>query len=593
MNPSDGALALLIGRRTATLFDVREGCFTVKAGPVEHHGAVPRPEALGLTGGSPGWIVSAVGVPRVAVDGRSSLGAEAVRETAAALARQGAEPAGPLPTEAVVLDLFTHELSRQAPDALVLTQPIAGDKSRALVHWLRRRAASGRGGGRGFPVLYNGPPTYRHPELESAEGCLFRYIGSNPGAAGRRWDPEPTERALGDLVRDHLGSVLEAAGYPGVPSTAAGAAAARAAEWLCASLAEYIDQGPGGTGRREAPGGVRGAGGGPEVCVVMAELDRAAVYTMPGPPPSGGPRTPAGTAQARPGVATVDFVGTGTVDLLADGRLRQGDTGREGWLPSWESLARRIPFELHPSDLANLTGTALTRPGAVAGSVGEACLGGALTEELVARVLSRWETATGRRGEDFGRLRLIAGTGFGLVRLGDARLAAFHLLNALQPGGVSLIIADADGSLLVRAAAPLEAFRRLPEPTFICVSPHRATHDWQRAGTDPWAIVTVEREDGRPLTRRLTPGTVTRVPLAAAGEWVTLTVEPCLRRLDFGAGPGRVWRGRVRGGEAGLILDGRGRPLTLPQEPRLRVTKQREFLAALGILQREEGGSRP
>jgi hypothetical protein len=583
VNPSDGTLALLIGRRTATVFEVREGHFTVKAGPVEHHGAVPRPETLGLSGRSPDWIVSAVGVPRVAVDGRSSLGAEAVRQTAAALARQGAELAGPLPTEAVVLDLFAQELSRQAPDALVLTQPIAGDKSRTLVGWLRRRAATGRGGGRDFPVIYNGPPTYRHPELESAEGCLFRHVESNPGAGGRRWDPEPTERALGDLVRDHLESALGAAGYAGVPSSPAGLAAARTAVWLYAGLAEYIDEGQGGT----RPGA---AGGGPEVCVVMAEVDRAAVYTMPGPLPSGGPQAAAGAARVRPGAATVDLVGTGTVDLLTDGRLRQGDTGREGWLPSWQSLARRLPFEIHPSDLANLTGTALVRPGAVAGSLGEACLGGALIEELVVRVLSRWERATGRRGEDFGHLRLIAGTGFGLARLGDAGLPAYHLLNALQPGGVSLIIADTDGSLLLRAAAPEGTPRQLPEPTCVCVSPYRATHDWQRAGTDPWAIVTVEREDGRLLPRRLTPGAVTRVPLGP-GEWVTLTVEPCLRGLDFGAGPGRVWRGRVRTGEVGVILDGRGRPMTLPREPRLRVIKQREFLAALGVLRGERWGS--
>ncbi len=48
-------------------------------------------------------------------------------------------------------------------------------------------------------------------------------------------------------------------------------------------------------------------------------------------------------------------------------------------------------------------------------------------------------------------------------------------------------------------------------------------------------------------------------------ETVTIVIEPS-RGLDVGAGPGNRVETEVRGGTVGLILDGRGRPLKLPED---------------------------
>jgi uncharacterized protein (TIGR01319 family) len=50
-------------------------------------------------------------------------------------------------------------------------------------------------------------------------------------------------------------------------------------------------------------------------------------------------------------------------------------------------------------------------------------------------------------------------------------------------------------------------------------------------------------------------------------EWVTVTVEPS-KNFDMGNGPGKRVQKKARGGMVGLVLDGRGRPLQLPEDPK-------------------------
>jgi len=45
----------------------------------------------------------------------------------------------------------------------------------------------------------------------------------------------------------------------------------------------------------------------------------------------------------------------------------------------------------------------------------------------------------------------------------------------------------------------------------------------------------------------------------------TITCEP-VRGFDLGAGPGKRVEHEVRGGTVGLVIDGRGRPLNLPED---------------------------
>jgi len=54
------------------------------------------------------------------------------------------------------------------------------------------------------------------------------------------------------------------------------------------------------------------------------------------------------------------------------------------------------------------------------------------------------------------------------------------------------------------------------------------------------------------------------------------------RGIDVGAGKGRAWSGEVEGGAAGVIFDGRGRPLRLPEAEEERLRKMDEWVRAAG-----------
>ncbi|WP_166823833.1 glutamate mutase L [Thalassoroseus pseudoceratinae] len=66
-------------------------------------------------------------------------------------------------------------------------------------------------------------------------------------------------------------------------------------------------------------------------------------------------------------------------------------------------------------------------------------------------------------------------------------------------------------------------------------------------------------------------GELRMFPLAP-DETAHIRIQPA-RGFDVGAGPGKEYEADVRGGEVGLILDARGRPLALPDQPRETVTK--------------------
>ncbi|MEW6031799.1 MAG: hypothetical protein AB1645_02775 [Bacillota bacterium] len=572
---SEAPTALLAGARAAYVFPGAPGRILGPARLVETRGRLPRPADLGPAESSPAWAVSAVDLPRVSIDGRSTLNAAAVRATVDAVLQAGATLAGPLLSEAVAVDLFVHELARQEADILILTQPIAGEKSRILTQALERQAL----GPRVLSIVYNGPPGYDSPDLRTLKTCTFTTVESI--VQGGRSNPGPTLEALGALVRDRLAARLARAGYPGVPCVSQGMAAARAAARLERNLSELLEPLGPDRGRTRTSSGV---------CLVVADPDRVEVFAR-----SGG----------RLSVASAAFVGTASTRLLGNGRAGSRGTTAQGWLPDWGALARRLPLDLDLSDLANLIGTLLVEPWTLARGLGEACLGAALLEELLSEVTAGW-TAADREAGGPAQARLFIAAGFGFDRLGSAGLAAHALVKGFQPGGVSVVAVDRGGALLVEAGAPDEdpppgeaagpppgrpgtagprpgAVTARPEAVAVIVSPLKAVHDWRRATTDPWAIVTVEGEDGASTARRLVPGTVTSLPLAP-GRRAVLTVEPCHARLDFGAGPGRTWRGLVTGGMAGIILDGRGRPLTSPDSPSTRVAKERDVLAAFGAL---------
>jgi uncharacterized protein (TIGR01319 family) len=76
-------------------------------------------------------------------------------------------------------------------------------------------------------------------------------------------------------------------------------------------------------------------------------------------------------------------------------------------------------------------------------------------------------------------------------------------------------------------------------------------------------------------------GEIRKIPLEA-GQTATISVEPA-RGFDCGAGPGKSIEKQIRGGAVGVILDGRGRPLQLPEGESQRRELLTAWVHALGL----------
>ncbi len=66
------------------------------------------------------------------------------------------------------------------------------------------------------------------------------------------------------------------------------------------------------------------------------------------------------------------------------------------------------------------------------------------------------------------------------------------------------------------------------------------------------------------------------------GETAKAALKPH-RGFDLGEGPGKLVEETLHGGVVGIILDGRGRPLAIPEEPKERVAKLLTWFKELDV----------
>jgi len=190
------------------------------------------------------------------------------------------------------------------------------------------------------------------------------------------------------------------------------------------------------------------------------------------------------------------------------------------------------------------------------------------------------QTSGGETLVDLMSLGLIIGSGGILSHAPRRQQAALMLIDAFQPQGVTRLAVDSIfmmpqlGVLAEELPeAAMEVFRR------DCLV---------ALGT---VVAPVGRIRGREVvlewrmgaeSGELRAGELKRI-LLATGEKVYIEITPS-RGMDVGAGKGRRWTGTVEGGAAGVIFDGRGRPLELPGEAAERRRRLGEWIEAVGAM---------
>ena len=180
--------------------------------------------------------------------------------------------------------------------------------------------------------------------------------------------------------------------------------------------------------------------------------------------------------------------------------------------------------------------------------------------------------------------KFIMASGSVLTKAPSLADAALMLLDGLQPTGTTNLGLDQNhlASALGVAASlnPILAVQVLDANTFINLGTVISPVGFSQPGT-PVLRVKMTDTSGRETAVEVKQGALDVIPLPV-GQSATLIVQP-LHRYDVGmGGPGRGGRLEVQGGSLGIIIDARGRPLQLPEDPARRRELHKKWLWTLG-----------
>jgi uncharacterized protein (TIGR01319 family) len=178
------------------------------------------------------------------------------------------------------------------------------------------------------------------------------------------------------------------------------------------------------------------------------------------------------------------------------------------------------------------------------------------------------------------RLNLLVASGGVLSHAPRMAQTALMLVDAFEPEGITRLAKDSIfmmphlGVLAqVHPRAAMEVFERdCLVYLGTCIAP-------KGLGKPGQLCCRYQLSGGIQQTGELKIGDLQCLPLGP-DQTATVHLEPA-RGFDVGAGPGKPLDAEVHGGTVGLILDGRGRPLSLPSERRLCQTTVQQWNRAM------------
>ncbi|MHB0939132.1 MAG: glutamate mutase L [Armatimonadota bacterium] len=191
-------------------------------------------------------------------------------------------------------------------------------------------------------------------------------------------------------------------------------------------------------------------------------------------------------------------------------------------------------------------------------------------------------------------LGLIIGSGGVLSHAPRRHQAALMMIDAFQPLGVTMLAVDSIFMMpqlgVLSRDHPAMAHQIFRQDCLIPLGPVVAPLGPVKAGEEV-LTATLAPEEGDPVEVRVLGGQLQRVPLPA-GTRARLTVHPA-RVLDMGEGRGKPVEQTVEGGVVGVIFDGRGRPLNLPDDEATRHRQLMDWLIAAGALDDAQATGEP
>jgi len=271
-----------------------------------------------------------------------------------------------------------------------------------------------------------------------------------------------------------------------------------------------------------------------------------------------------------------------------------------------DNVLRWVPIEIDRAELNNRIGNKMIRPTTVPQSLQELVIEQAIAREaLRLSFIQHKEFAVALKGVQTERtisdafdqsesgatlvnmmeLDLLVGSGGVLSHAPRREQAARMLVDAFMPTGITQlavdsifmmpqlgVLANIDKKDLAENArkAAVEVFKKdCLIRLGTCIAPVGKSKPGK-------TIMTIELTlpDGNAIKHELKTGELIKID--APYEPMKAIITPS-RNMDVGAGKGEVINTKIYGGQVGILLDGRGRPLELPETDNERIAKLQEW----------------
>ncbi len=194
------------------------------------------------------------------------------------------------------------------------------------------------------------------------------------------------------------------------------------------------------------------------------------------------------------------------------------------------------------------------------------------------------QTPSGQPLVNLNEIDVVIGSGGLLSHAPRRTQAAAMMMDSLQPEGIIRLYVDNE-FMIPQLGAVAEIAPDVAREIFVrhCLVPLGtviAPAGTGRTGT-PMAEAKILRANGEEISTMIRVGDLEVIPLGA-DETAEVQLHP-RGSFDMGDGPGMRVQAEVRGGEVGLIVDGRGRPLHFPRNERRRRGSVRTWLDRLNV----------
>jgi uncharacterized protein (TIGR01319 family) len=190
------------------------------------------------------------------------------------------------------------------------------------------------------------------------------------------------------------------------------------------------------------------------------------------------------------------------------------------------------------------------------------------------------QQSTGQTLVDLWKLDMLIGSGGVLAHAPEMAQTALMLLDAYEPIGLTTLAKDSIFMMpqlgILSTLYPEAATQVFENDCLIRLADAIAPVGTARPG-EPCLSVAID--GGASVSVPF--GELRQVPLAP-GATAQVACAPA-RGFDLGAGRGKSVTFTVTGGAVGLLIDCRGRPLAIPDDPESRVAALQGWLAALGL----------